>query len=244
MQGEPVKPRIRTLGLSVFNPDNDSDDDPFHTQPDTRQPTTRWLSSPKPLPIPDAAQGSYLHQQPPPQEIQSPDAARPPQSQPCDPIHSAPSSPSSIPTPAASSQPEFQLTNGARQADAQSFSRYAPVFRSLPLTENRPAVTNPGSPTRTPAATRMQSPSNAAHRRLPLDPSKGHFSSPALPKDLNNRLFKNSSHVTPRAQLSADPLIQPTLPPYQPRPSPSPHPSRKLVRTPLDDLNEDVLYGS
>lgn len=158
MQGKPIKRRVRTLGLSVFNPDNDSDDDLFHTQPDLRQPTTRRLPSPKRLPIPDATQGSYLPQQPLPQEIESPHIASPAEDQHCDPIHSAPSSPSSVPTPAASSQPEFQLTNGARQADAQPFSRHAPAFRSLPLTESQPVVTvrsrrnsEPGVPYRDPS---------------------------------------------------------------------------------------------
>lgn len=141
MQGEPTRRRIRTWGLSVFNPDNPSHDDTFQTQPNTPHTTTRWPPSPKHLPIPGAAQGSYLLQQPLPQEIQSPHTPRPAQHHPSAPVHSAPSSPSSVPTPAASSQPESQLTNGARQAAAQSSSRYAPAFPSLPLTESQPAVT-------------------------------------------------------------------------------------------------------
>ncbi|KAG9044503.1 hypothetical protein FS837_008053 [Tulasnella sp. UAMH 9824] len=158
MHGEPVKRRVRTLGLSVFNPDYGSDDDSFRTQPDTRQPTTKQLPSPKALPIPGAAQGSYLPQQPPLQELQSPSTARPPQPHPTHPIHSSPSSPSSVPTPASSYQPQFQLTNEARQADAQSSPRYASALPSLPLTESKPAVTvrsrrnsEPGVPNRDPS---------------------------------------------------------------------------------------------
>lgn len=119
--------RLRNLGLSVFNPDNSSDDDAVPVQRSTPQTTAQLL--PKPLPVPGVSQNSYFPQPSPlQQQLQSPYTARAVGRQPSHPIHSASSSTSSISiSTSLSSQPGFQFPNGARQIGAQSSptSRYA-----------------------------------------------------------------------------------------------------------------------
>ncbi|KAG9017078.1 hypothetical protein FRB90_001857 [Tulasnella sp. 427] len=150
--------KIRNLVLSVFNPDNSSDEDAVPVQRNTPQTTAQLL--PKPLPVPGVAQGSYFPQQAPlQQQLQSPYTARPAQRQPSHPIHSASSSTSSISiSTSLSSQPGLQFPNGARHAGAQASptSRYANASplnyvgsssssRSSPAMDTTPPPTTPSN---------------------------------------------------------------------------------------------------
>lgn len=148
--------KMRNLGLSVFNPDNSSDDDAVPIQRNTPQTTAQLL--PKPLPVPGVPQGSYFPQQAPLQQLQSPYTARPVQRQPSHPIHSASSSTSSISISTSVSSPAFQFPIGARQAGAQSSptSRHANASplnyvgsssssRSSPAMDTTPPPTTPSN---------------------------------------------------------------------------------------------------
>ncbi|KAG8884245.1 hypothetical protein FRB97_004750 [Tulasnella sp. 331] len=154
----------RSLGLSVFNPDNSSDDDHPNAVPRKQLP-------PKPLPTPNLQPQQYLQQQTP-QLLQSSQSLQQPPSQyyhqhqrqpSYQPVHSASSSTSSISI--NTSAPQHPLNgNGGNSVRNSSTSnntysqssptsqRYASTYMSSSSSRSSPAMDSTPPPT-TPAST-------------------------------------------------------------------------------------------
>lgn len=142
----------RSLGLSVFNPDNSSDEDV----------TGHRTHPPKPLPVPaQASQSSYFPSQQTPIQQQAHNYPRQAFRQPSHPVHSASSSTSSISiSTSSSSTAPYQFPSiASRQGQAQSSptSRYGNASphtyvggsssssRSSPAMDTTPPPSTPSS---------------------------------------------------------------------------------------------------
>ncbi|KAG8904975.1 hypothetical protein FRB99_000934 [Tulasnella sp. 403] len=141
--------KIRSLGLSVFNPDDSSDEDGVPHQPRRSVPQSNPI--PKPLPVP--GQPVFFQHQLTQQPVYQQQSQRQLNQ---NPIHSASSSQSSISILTSSSVPAFQYLNG-RPGPSQSSptSRYAnnsphnyvssSSSRSSPAMDTTPPPTTPSN---------------------------------------------------------------------------------------------------